>query len=192
MGICLHKAKRKDNGEWVEGYLYRLSEQHPPFIMLSSKYGESHEVDEETICRCMGLPCRNAEKTWEHDIVRTEFDDGEYICVIEYNEEKACFMNVVPCERNYPYNIDIEELKNYDVLGNRFDNPELLDVVTELVDGEYEVRREIDYRNDKGERIRIAYHTGITIDGDKAWAANSVRLDKNDLIPVMLNLKKIR
>lgn len=27
----LFKAKRIDNGEWVVGYLYRLSENNPPF-----------------------------------------------------------------------------------------------------------------------------------------------------------------
>lgn len=42
----LFKAKRLDNGEWVIGYLYRLSESNPPFIMLSNRYGESYEVNE--------------------------------------------------------------------------------------------------------------------------------------------------
>lgn len=192
MSICLHRAKRTDNGEWIEGYLYRLSEEHSPLIMIKNKNGESHEVDENTICRSTELPCNNQTCVWEHDIVRTEFSDGEYICVIEYNKEKACFMTVVPCESNYPYNIDAEELKNYDVIGNRFDNPELLSVLTELTDGEYEVAREIDTRTEDGERLRIAYHTGIVIDGERAFAAGKVWLEKKDLIPVMRSLKKIR
>lgn len=32
----LFKAKRH-NGEWVIGYLYRLSESNPPFIMLINR-----------------------------------------------------------------------------------------------------------------------------------------------------------
>lgn len=48
----LFKAKRIDNGEWIIGYLYRISENHHPFIMLENRYGESCEVDEHTICQC--------------------------------------------------------------------------------------------------------------------------------------------
>ncbi len=51
----LFKSKRIDNGEWIIGYLYRLSENHRPFIMLENRYGESYEVDEHTICQCTGL-----------------------------------------------------------------------------------------------------------------------------------------
>ena len=57
----LSRAKRIDNGEWVEGYLFRISEHHPPFIMLSDRYGESHEVDPSTICRCTGPKDKNGK-----------------------------------------------------------------------------------------------------------------------------------
>ena len=51
----LFRGKRTDNGEWIIGYLYRLSENAHPFIMLCGKCGESHEVDEHTICQCVGM-----------------------------------------------------------------------------------------------------------------------------------------
>ena len=192
MGICLHKAKRKDNGEWVEGYVYRLSEQNAPFIMVHGEYGKSCEIDEETICKSLSIPCSNSDCVWEHDILRAEFDDCECIFVVTYNREKACFMAVVPSEHNYPYNIEAEEFLRYELIGNRFDNPELLDAVTELTDGEYIVRSEIDYRMGDGSRLRIAYNTGITIDGDRAVAAGRAFLNKKDLEPDKSCLKRVR
>lgn len=68
----LFKAKRIDNGEWIIGYLYRISENHHPFIMLENRYGESCEVDEHTICQCTGLKDKNGELIWENDIVEDE------------------------------------------------------------------------------------------------------------------------
>lgn len=72
----LCKAKRTYNGEWVEGYLYRLSERLNPFIMLINRSGESYEVDPSTICQCTGLPDKNGKRIWENDIVKFE-DTGE-------------------------------------------------------------------------------------------------------------------
>lgn len=78
----LFRGKRKDNGEWIIGYLYRLSENHPPFIMLCNIYGESHEVDPSTICQCVPCDgCSSCEKTiWENDIVT----DGYYVGVVKF------------------------------------------------------------------------------------------------------------
>ena len=30
------RSKRTDNGEWIEGYVYRISEKLNPFIMLKN------------------------------------------------------------------------------------------------------------------------------------------------------------
>lgn len=116
----LFKAKRVDNGEWIVGYLYRLSENNPPFIMLR-KYGESYEVDEHTICQCTGLRDKNGKLIWENDIVKINnskmnalitFRDFEIICTI-------------PSEKYYKHRLEYDT--EYEVIGNTFDNPELLE-----------------------------------------------------------------
>lgn len=141
----LYKAKRVDNGEWVVGYLYRLSENNPPFIMLR-KYGESYEVDENTICQCTGLKDKNGNLIWENDIVKkgfyidydsvyqeehvTSVISKEYVGTVKFecfawivetfNDQIKCILPI------YELSEHSEDIKYFEVVGNIFDNPELL------------------------------------------------------------------
>lgn len=150
----LYKAKRVDNGEWVIGYLYRLSERHNPFIMLYNKYGESHEVDQSTICRCTGLKDKNGKLIWENDIAdflghkgTIEFECGSFGIafreIIDWEEIEANIMRVTGCENilyacendNYislweiywNFNDEDDSVNTVGVVGNIFDNKELLE-----------------------------------------------------------------
>ena len=124
----LFKAKRVDDGEWVVGYLYRLSENNPPFIILR-KYGESYEVDEHTICQCTGLKDKNSRLIWENDIVDRK---ERYPEIVKYKDGDWTI--------DYSYAYNMETGRNYcnlgfyalerkcvEVIGNIFDNPELLE-----------------------------------------------------------------
>lgn len=142
----LFKSKRIDNGEWIIGYLYRLSENQRPFIMLENRYGESYEVDEHTICQCTGLKDKNGNLIWENDIVKKEFYidydsvyQEEYVTsviskkyvgtvkfehfawVVEtFNDKLKCILPI--CELSE----HSEDIKHFEVIGNIFDNPGLL------------------------------------------------------------------
>ena len=117
----LFKAKWIDNGEWVIGYLHRLSERHPPFIMLR-KYGESYEVDEHTICQCTGLKDKNGNLIWENDVVRIKYDDDfSEVGWIKYSNCGVRYNFVFGTEI---YSID--DSCDIEVIGNIFDNPELI------------------------------------------------------------------
>ena len=129
----LFKAKRTDNGEWVTGYLYRLSENNPPFIMLRKlmfrKYGESYEVDEHTICQCTGLKDKNDKLIWENDIVGLYNENKEEryaVGSVEYGT-----FNCSCCDGVYGWyftdSADIRDSERYEVIGNIFDNAELLE-----------------------------------------------------------------
>lgn len=122
----LFKAKRVDNGEWVVGYLYRLSENNPPFIMLR-KYGESYEVDENTICQCTGLKDKNGKLIWENDIVRDEY--GNFYKAFWQND----YYQFSFCSKTGVFPIgakwNLWSFKSFEieVTGNIFDNKELLE-----------------------------------------------------------------
>ena len=130
----LYRAKRTDNGEWVEGYLYRLSENHPPFIMLSDRYGESHEIDPSTICQCAGMPDKNSKVAYEHDIIKTPVGNAKIIWNCAPTPEdnhinvgfEVVFLDATAndnCRHDLGYWIGKSE-----VIGNIFDNLELMEV----------------------------------------------------------------
>lgn len=125
MREILFRGKRKDNGEWVQGYLYRSSEKLNPFIMLKSEKGASYEVNADTVGQYTGLTDKNGTKIFEGDIVdfSKRPDNGDYGTVIYDADETAFgieYYNIYRGlgENYYP--------KNIEVIGNIYDNPELL------------------------------------------------------------------
>lgn len=77
MREILFRAKRLDNGEWVEGYLYRLEETLNPFIMCKNRNGESFEVDPSTVCQYTGLTDKNGKHIFEGDKITMIFSHGQ-------------------------------------------------------------------------------------------------------------------
>lgn len=90
------KAKRLDNGEWVEGYYIKKAthklvskydvgeETEVHFIFGMSKTDTQpywYEVDPSTVCQSTGLSDMKGRKIWEHDYI-TDFPHfGEVIFV---------------------------------------------------------------------------------------------------------------
>lgn len=130
----LFKAKRKDSGEWVEGYYVYCRKRHYILPVLNKAIGfderedEWIEIDPDTICQYTGLTDKNGKKIWENDIlrrdgywnIRIEFENGVFMV---RNADKVQYINRVTCTSINTFNI-----KSYEVIGNIFDNPELLEV----------------------------------------------------------------
>lgn len=135
----LFRGKRIDNGEWVHGYLFDDGfENGRVFIggIVIEKYNGTAcddwnvtginfcEIDPNTICQCTGLKDKNGKLIWENDIV--EYRD----CTIEryvvaYENYKACFeYQQYGCSI---MNFDEMSSVEVEVVGNVFDNPELLE-----------------------------------------------------------------
>ena len=127
----LFKAKRVDNGEWVQGYLIYsftgvpiIVTEYDHILMLVTRY----EVDPKTICQCTGLKDKNGKLIWENDIMVAHLDEdypedetyirilwcGNGFCSIENGSE-----DITP--------IDKFDREYFEVCGNIFDNPELLE-----------------------------------------------------------------
>lgn len=142
MREILFKAKRIDNGEWVKGaYIYckgatTVSFQNEHYILVFDGYGVAwHEVVRETICQYTGLTDKNGKKIWEHDVVK--FPDCEMSTEGGYGD---CFTNIGKIAydtESMSYfitnrvTVDMEDIivkEEVEVIGNIFDNPELLKV----------------------------------------------------------------
>lgn len=147
------KAKRKDNGEWVEGYCIpgmKLPgyDGKNDFIVMSD--GDYFAIDQETLCQYTGLTDKNGQKIWENDILIGHGNDrdlskvvfgkfcvidaetlsrvdeviGWHTEVIETDSLSKCEPFCLPMPLTDFY-IDRSE---FEVYGNIFDNPELLEV----------------------------------------------------------------
>lgn len=132
MREILFRGKRIDNREWVEGYLYGMGEKRYILYELpNSAPTIGIEVDPETICQYTGLTDKNGKKIWEGDVVgywdtySTENGLSEADCVGEvvWDDETISFQvtNRLSAE-------SYEVLDECSVIGNVFDNPELLEV----------------------------------------------------------------
>lgn len=117
----LFRAKRIDNGEWIEGFLYCSTRNHP---YISGKYADLVEVDTSTICQCTGLKDKNGELIFENDIVYMRCNGLSGYGTVVY--ENGCYW-VHDTKRNRDYPFSNHDVK-YRVDGNAFDNPELLEV----------------------------------------------------------------
>lgn len=128
MREIIFRGKRKDNGEWIEGALYQISTDLPPFIMLINKHAESHEVIHETVGQYTGMTDKNGVEIFEGDICRNS-RNGEIVSV-KWHGTMAGFVWSKRKEGTCLY--DFGELfrahDKYEVIGNIRDDPELLEV----------------------------------------------------------------
>jgi len=134
----LFKAKRKDNGEWVEGNLItneRNENQKYIGYIFDERNGVIEDFDlveviPDTLCQYTGITDKNGKKIWENDICdRKEkypeivtFNEGDWQLDYSYAFGKelhhdACNLGFYVCER-----------KCVKVIGNIFDDKELLEV----------------------------------------------------------------
>ena len=112
----LYKAKRMDNGEWV--YWDAISGLH------------GVDIVPDTTCRYIGIPDKNGKKMWEHDIFRhynrVGFGDYDHFVLgTVIWDEKHCRFTNKSWANNEIYLLNSE--CTYEVIGNVFDNSELLE-----------------------------------------------------------------
>lgn len=129
MREILFRGKRTDNGEWVEGYCYkakycRTDDELRDYITIPhlNEYNvpsSNYVVDSSTVGQYAGLKDKNGTKIFEGDIILLRGDEEPYQVVFD----ESCFhvydISVCYVMNNF-YDYEIE------VIGNIYDNPELL------------------------------------------------------------------
>ena len=152
MREILFKAKRIDNGEWVEGHYYKMSEttycfkedyerkpvpeHHYILQERMTDWGLPNQIVQieivpETLCQFTGLCDKYGNKIWENDIVKTVSDIyapvkfGLYTTGFAIEECNQGFYVDFPDETYLRHELGYWNNK-VEVRGNIFDNPKLL------------------------------------------------------------------
>lgn len=124
MRDILFKAKTI-SGNWVNGLLSNKDDKW----YISNKAGMpfAYDVRPETICQFTGLYDKNGKKIWENDILMAHLDES-YPEDVTYETVEWGVAGWVTHEagctdREY---LDEFDLEHFEVVGNIFDNKELL------------------------------------------------------------------
>ncbi len=138
MREILFKAKRIDNGEWVEGHLIQspymgevrswisTPEDKTRLRAIATYYGDwrAVEVGTDTICQFTGLTDKNGNKIWENDVVWIGTTDRA-IVIFSDNYSGYILQPIGDFYFDSPMladNVDIID----SIIGNIFDNHDLL------------------------------------------------------------------
>lgn len=123
MRDIIFRGKREDNGEWIaesETYI-----KDGDGTWLCDKSNDVVKVVPETVGQYTGLTDKNGRKVFEGDIV----ERGDRIWIIEYDVKYAQFVMKTFTERGvfWTRSFDLIPSEWCEVIGNIYDNPELLE-----------------------------------------------------------------
>ena len=137
----LYRGKRKDNGDWIEGF-YVEDENNNPYIIIDSAIAFEGKLSKlfikvirETVCRYIG--CYNKDKLFEDDILAItyrKFDNflETYIGVIKYCDYQYKVIEKEALGTKFDKTFGVwlggKSIIKITKLGNIHDNPELLKI----------------------------------------------------------------
>ena len=143
MREILFRGKRKDDGKWVEGHYHFANWYITPsrevvdttYYILQIGHGDADEIDPNTVGQFTGLTDKNGKKIFEGDVGRYKQTDGAkqngdpIICIgkVVYNAKTGSYAVESKDKTGCKY-FDYFPIKDFEVIGNIHDNPELLEV----------------------------------------------------------------
>lgn len=123
-GVWVHGSLRCDVGKYT---IFQFETERADYV--------EYEIDPTTICQCTGLKDKNGKLIWENDVIKYHF--GNSYAQIRYGAYQSCFDSQET--EHIGFYVDWSESRNYrkdlgywinmvnaEVVGNIFDNPELI------------------------------------------------------------------
>lgn len=121
----LFRAKRTDNGEWVEGLLTIMWGQL--HIINPNDENTAYQIDPQTICKCTGEPDKNGKLIFEHDIIKCK----GIITAVSWNTKYASWVLTRKGWMYHHFFGESQDPEECEVIGNIFDNPDLIEAEKE-------------------------------------------------------------
>ena len=129
MRKILFRGKKKDNGEWIYGYLIqrvpdRLEIYSPSDKRMYINEMQYFEVVPETVSQFTGLTDKNGKEIYEGDVIRIHEGRNDFkITSIIWNDEYLCYD---PTNDELRHSLKSRYSEHYEIIGNIHDNYELL------------------------------------------------------------------
>ena len=114
------RGKRESDGIWYYGVPLVFTED---YVCMTAPHTYNKKVEANTVGQYTGLCDKNGTRIFEGDIVmkRSNYSGNTIIAVVTYSD--ACFLAMV----NNNSGFGLDESNNLEVIGNIYDNPELLE-----------------------------------------------------------------
>lgn len=118
----------EDTKSYIISIFTKQHSNYSPGFPLEIVECEWHEIDPETVCLYTGLADKKGQKIWEGDILEGHLDDEfpEDVTREKVIWHESCWKTEEPGCEDKEY-LDEFDAENLEVVGNVFDNPELLE-----------------------------------------------------------------
>lgn len=127
------RARDVKDGKWVYGYYVHLEEptkkKHSHRIYtgfaetdVDDFFGDWHEIDPKTVCKFTGLYDKKDDEIYEGDV----FDLRAFRIKVVYEADKGRYTLRNGIDKCWMLPLDESFCKFYEVVGNIYDNPELM------------------------------------------------------------------
>ena len=117
----LYRGKQNNTGEWFYGNLFDKDINGRTHITTTNR--GCLNIDPETVGQFTGMTDKNELKIFEGDIVKEQYKSHEIIYNVFWDEDYFAFRVK---SKDYSYYLDELVPSNSEVIGNIYDNKELL------------------------------------------------------------------
>ena len=122
----LFRGRQKGGKEWFEGDLsYLIHDKRECYIFPPDGYNspDNYEVDPATVGQYTGLTDKTGKKIFEGDIIKSHRGPA---FLVEYVDDISCFVARARENTIWTPSLNKGTMQGYEVVGNHWDNPELL------------------------------------------------------------------
>ena len=123
------RGQEIDNSEWVYGLLTFIGEKYSTIHVVYPKHEMDYRVKTETVSQYIGRRDRNDKKIYEYNVIELFYSVSDrHQGIIEWDMRGFWRINWNKKASVYNFRLDIFSGDNFKIIGNKFENPELLEM----------------------------------------------------------------